>query len=560
MNELEDVKGIWENILTYVGYFFGLGIFLGIFDPAPQQIAWLPYFQVVVGIGMGLVVWFRRFVTASTLAYCVIFVIVSSAILILRRYGTPAFATFHILTLFLVAALILPKVQAIVMGVACTTLIITLPMIMGWAILDATYIRWSVYSYLGASIYCLLIISFRERINGLIHQEATMRNNARKFFFNMAREMETPISSLKIINEGLVSRNLPGDLGDLIKVSDDTVNHLDHMVSEIVDVTNLQTSSLFLAEEPLDLNVLMYQLMSDFEHKLKSKSLQYHLDLSIPKDLLFTTDGLRLKKLLSVLLSNAVNFTHHGVIKVSCKVEMDHSNVANATFVIADTGIGIPLSQQQNVFKPFVRIAASDGPETNSVGLGLNVAKKIVNAFGGTMTLTSEPDKGTQVVVALKLNYTHNIPSDNPDQVDRTDLKKPLLLKGRNILLLASRMNAVTQFSTMIQLHGANVKHAVSVDDLPDNGLLWADIILLSLIDDKDEAFEQALFLRDLNYQNPLLALVEGEFSRDISSALAAGMNGYVSLNSEPQSQLERIDGCLKAFGIGRYGHLRVVS
>jgi signal transduction histidine kinase len=109
-------------------------------------------------------------------------------------------------------------------------------------------------------------------------------------------------------------------------------------------------------------------------------------------------DSGRLSQAIGNVISNAIKFTDHGHVEVGL-----HSELDRVLIDIADTGSGVPASEVENLFVPFFRASHATRQAIPGSGLGLSIAKEIIEAHGGTIALASEPGSGTSVHVELPM-------------------------------------------------------------------------------------------------------------------------------------------------------------
>jgi CheY-like chemotaxis protein len=129
------------------------------------------------------------------------------------------------------------------------------------------------------------------------------------------------------------------------------------------------------------------------------------LDLCAPANYVIITDKVKLKQIFINLIGNAFKFTDHGKIEAGCK--KDASN--NLVFYVSDTGIGIPIEKQKQIFDRFTQLNQGNNRLYGGTGLGLSIVKGLINLLGGEIWLESEPNKGTTFYFTLTYRISDNL-------------------------------------------------------------------------------------------------------------------------------------------------------
>jgi signal transduction histidine kinase len=170
------------------------------------------------------------------------------------------------------------------------------------------------------------------------------------------------------------------------------------MLSLIRDLLSTSTHDLALRIEPTDVSALLAQSVSAFRPALQAS--RQRLELKTPAGtVLAHVDGARVKQVVDNLISNAVKYSpENGVITVA--LERDE---ASAVISVADNGRGVSKTDQVRLFDRFFRTREVREAAIQGVGIGLTIVKAIVDAHGGTITVSSEPGRGSTFTVRLPL-------------------------------------------------------------------------------------------------------------------------------------------------------------
>jgi signal transduction histidine kinase/DNA-binding LacI/PurR family transcriptional regulator/AraC-like DNA-binding protein len=221
---------------------------------------------------------------------------------------------------------------------------------------------------------------------------------------NVSHELRTPLNIiLGLSQSALASPNpyeieLPGRLAQDLKYIFDCGEYLVRLVNDLLDMSRAEVGELDLCFEPVSPRALLKETFDSFRESSSSIPKDVALFLEIPEHLpILHADPIRLRQILNNLLSNAVKFTPAGSIHLGAEVQLPHLHLW-----VTDTGLGIPLDMQARIFEPFVKV---DPPEKRraGIGLGLSITRRLVALHGGSISLDSQPQRGTTFHVYLPL-------------------------------------------------------------------------------------------------------------------------------------------------------------
>jgi signal transduction histidine kinase len=237
--------------------------------------------------------------------------------------------------------------------------------------------------------------------------KAQARDPAKSEFFahmlvaHMSHELRTPLNAIIGFSDmiRLCLKKMPAD-GKVLGYADDINSagwHLLRVINDILDLSKIEAGKLDLNEEIFDFATAAESCARMIKGQMDEKRLTFvcQIPTGLPRLL---ADDLKIKQVLINLLSNAVKFTPPDG-QVTMRAELE----ANGSFAIeiADTGIGIAAEDIPKVFTPFSQLNANVSRQVQGTGLGLPLARALVQLHGGTLTLASEVGKGTVVIARL---------------------------------------------------------------------------------------------------------------------------------------------------------------
>jgi signal transduction histidine kinase len=179
---------------------------------------------------------------------------------------------------------------------------------------------------------------------------------------------------------------------------DDEAARLQHLLEELAHLHDQVLGTLELEYQPLELSDWLPKVLRPWQEAANDKHLTWQTD--IPADLPeISADPTRLASVVENLVSNAIKYTHSGgIVSISAWVEGDEILIR-----VKDNGSGIAEEEQQKVFEPFFR--GNQGRRfKQGMGLGLSIARDLVEAHGGRITLESAPGEGSRFTINLPIN------------------------------------------------------------------------------------------------------------------------------------------------------------
>ncbi len=235
-----------------------------------------------------------------------------------------------------------------------------------------------------------------------VAEEATRAKSA--FLASMSHEIRTPLNGIIGIAElGLLDKDTtPLQSERFLDIKTSGQNLLE-IINDILDISKIEAGKLELEEIEFSLREIIDRVINIIRIHAGNKDIELLVDITpeIPDTII--GDPLRLRQVLTNLLGNAVKFTDKG--KVVLKIEMKDfvEEQLRLRFCVEDSGIGIPAEKQKILFDQYTQADISTTRTSGGTGLGLNIARKLVNMMGGDIQLESEAGKGSKFYFSLNL-------------------------------------------------------------------------------------------------------------------------------------------------------------
>lgn len=225
-----------------------------------------------------------------------------------------------------------------------------------------------------------------------VTEEKEVEHRKTEFISVASHQLRTPLSAIKWFSQMLLN----GDAGkledgqtDFIKNISSSTDRMIELVNSLLNISRLESGRILVEPVPTDLKKLVHDIAADVGKKAEEKKLklEVNVDEDIPE---INLDPRLISQVYSSLLTNAVNYTSRGTVGVAVSLK-DKEVVSRIT----DTGIGIPANEQKKVFNKFFRGTNVKTVETDGTGLGVYLAKVIVESHGGKIGFESQEAKGT---------------------------------------------------------------------------------------------------------------------------------------------------------------------
>jgi PAS domain S-box-containing protein len=343
------------------------------------------------------------------------------------------------------------------------------------------------------------------------------------FLHNISHEIRTPMNAIV----GFSALLGEPDMDDLtrksyIDVIIQSSNHLLSIITDIVDISNIEANLIKTINSEINLNSLIKSICNQFLPKANDKKIEFCYESSLSdSDALILADRTKLTQILSNLISNALKFTDKGSVKVLYKL---HDNFLE--FSVADTGIGIPQPYHEKVFDRFYQIQNNVSKLYEGTGLGLAISKAYVEHLRGSMWLTSEPGKGT--------TFSFTIPYEKVSveniQLSERKVSESYLFPEKKLILVAedidSNFKLIKYFlsgSNAEVIRASNGKEAVEKCFSISN----IDLILMDIKMPVMDGYSAVRLIREKNTEIPIIA--QTAYADDRNKAIECGCSGFIS-------------------------------
>ena len=361
------------------------------------------------------------------------------------------------------------------------------------------------------------------------------------FLSRMSHEIRTPMNGIigmLTLAEGKLEKDNPA-MQYLEKV-DELSDHLLSLINDILDMSRIEAGRVQLESKPFSLRQLADRLYDMFAKSLEARGVHYEVRFEDMTVDYVIGDELRISQAIINFLSNAVKFTSEGEIIVTFRQMMQSAGHVDLMIRVHDTGIGMAPEFINRIFRPFEQESIETTKRYGGTGLGMAITDHIVRLMGGEIVVESEPGKGSDFSVYLRLPE-----AEVPEQTakvkalseDDAEEKMQDSFKGRHILLAEdNEVNAMIAVE-ILQEMGAEVDVAengeVAVERFSAQPAGCYDFILMDVQMPVMDGRTATRHIRALNREDaktiPIFGLSADAFVEDERLSKESGMNSHFS-------------------------------
>ncbi|MBF0383438.1 MAG: transporter substrate-binding domain-containing protein [Magnetococcales bacterium] len=381
-------------------------------------------------------------------------------------------------------------------------------------------------------------ITERRLIQEKLHkasQQAEEANRSKTLFLaHMSHEIRTPLNAILGMNEILLETKLTPEQHKYLTTSKNSGETLLSLINDVLDLSKIEANQMVLVKIDYNLHKLIKNTASIQERAASEKGIDFIIELKpdVPKHVYGDPD--RLRQVLLNLLNNAIKFTASG--QVAFTISKGERQMIN--FAVQDTGIGMSADRLDKIFKPFVQADSTTTRDYGGTGLGLTICQHLVEAMGGTITVESEPGKGTSFNVQLELPAAMIRQGKVAEKKPQQKITKEQALlpeKSLNILLVddAEENRLVIgaylrkfQCKIIQATNGAEAYSSFKINNI--------DLVLMDMLMPVMDGYTATKKIREWEQQQgrkpiPIIALTAQALREDLDKTLAAGCDYYLT-------------------------------
>jgi PAS domain S-box-containing protein len=393
----------------------------------------------------------------------------------------------------------------------------------------------------------LIDISERKKVEAQFveaKEAAESANRAKSdFLAMMSHEIRTPLNGVLGFADLLVETSLDERQREFVEIIRKSGANLLHVLNDILDYAKIESGKLAVDAQPTALRELIEAAVETFRARASAKEIELVCEIApeLPEHVL--VDAVRLRQVVTNLVSNAVKFTMHGC--VTLRAEMGARIAAGRApmrITVKDTGIGIPAEAVERLFEPFEQLDASMARRFGGTGLGLAIVQKLVRMMDGAIRVSSAVGEGTTFTIDLRLPVVaaERIPTKSVAPAQTGAAARPA-----SILIVED--NSVNRRLVRLMLERVGYRP----DEAPDGPCAVEcaerrayDLVLMDIQMPGMDGYEAARKIRAIQPRAKIVALTAHALPADRARSAAEGMHAHLAKPVRLETLRELLENC----------------
>ena len=395
--------------------------------------------------------------------------------------------------------------------------------------------------------------AYVEEMRRLAHAAEAANVAKSKFLATMSHEIRTPMNGILGMAQLLLTPNTtPEENKEFARTILNSGQTLLTLLNDILDLSKIEAGKIELqiaVFSPHDVVEAVGRLYGEVAH---AKNLEIRTDTGGLAERQYWGDALRIRQMLTNLVSNALKFTQEGSIRLEVREIVRQGDAATLEFSVIDTGIGIAPETQSELFKPFNQLDASTTRAYGGSGLGLSIVRNLAEMMHGETGVDSSPGAGSRFWFRLRLPCAPNAMRIHlPQAVAMPGAEETSAGEERHILVVEDNPTNRKVVEAMLRKQGYRV-------DSVEHGLAAVefvrqqrpDLILMDVQMPVMDGCDATRAIRQFEAETggdrlPIVALTAGAFAEDRENCLAAGMDDFLTKPVNQAALLDVLARCL---------------
>ena len=352
------------------------------------------------------------------------------------------------------------------------------------------------------------------------------------FLNNMSHEIRTPMNHIMGFSS-LMAEVQGAEKDEFAQIILKSSNQLLILIENVILLSRLQSEISAVSRNEINPGSLITNLVKIYSSECTNRNIGLNLRIPLDhSDHSILSDQEKIKQILTNLISNAIKYTITGFVEVGYEL-----HPKEIKFYVKDSGLGIPLHEQQKVFDSFYRTEQAHTIAIGGTGLGLSIVRELVNALDGTLELESEPGKGSCFTLTIPVEHT------GTSRAKEAILSTPHLpLQEVTILIADDEQINFLYFEILLKKsvkkldHAGNGKIAVAMAAKTKYDLIFMDLKMPIM-----DGYEATRLIKQRQPGTPVIAQTAYATQKEREKALLAGCDDFIPKPMKKNLLLEMI-------------------
>ena len=376
----------------------------------------------------------------------------------------------------------------------------------------------------------------RDELTTRLHQALDANSTTNEFLTTISHDMRTPINGMMSMLElALHDNELSEQVRDYLVFAKISAKTLFKLINDLVDISQLETGKLDIQIEESLVSTMLYHVDSIIRPQATEKGNEFKIVLKSPIPTTVLTDADRVSQCLVNLASNASKFTKTGSVTVETSMEQRNGK-SFLRFDVIDTGIGIPVDQQANIFNKFSPAHLNTSRKYGGVGLGLAITKQLARLLDGEVALFSQVGVGStfsllvptnidmaSAEMTTTLDWWEDIKKAHTSAFDNYAFMGKVLVAEDDL----ANQKGIREILNKVGLESLIVSDGLMAIDKAINGSY--DLILMDMEMPNMDGYEATRTLRRKGFTLPIVALTANAMTGDVAKCLKAGCDAHLA-------------------------------